>query len=348
MFSAGPSDGAGQQGAPPATLYSGGEQKRGDRRRQRTMRTKIDFHARLKGPPRLRALSRLLAVGRQAYGAYGADDCQQSAAAIAYYVLFSTIPLAIFLVSVFGFALDSSRIRNTVVDFVVENANLSEPDGRRQVEDALDTVRGAAAALTVVGVAGTLLTASSVFAATRKALNRVWGVRENRAFLKQKLVDLAQMGVLFLLLIASVLATGALRTLRQVTSRDLLAFLHQANPLWEVPTVLLPALLTFAAFSLVYRYVPAYRPRWRPVLAGAGLATVLFEVLKNTFALYVAHFNNFHLIYGSLAALLLFLFYVYLGANVLLLGAELSKLLSATPSAAAVGGAAATESSADR
>lgn len=309
------------------------------------MGTRIDSRTVRRPRSLLRAIQRPLAAARTAYSAYNADDCQQAAAAIAYYVLFSTIPLAIFAVSVFGFVLDNSRIRSTVIDFVVENANLSEPDGRRQVQDALDTVRGAAAALTVVGVGGTLLTASSVFASTRKALNRVWAVREDRAFVKQKLVDLAQMALLFLLLIASVLATGALRALRQMTSEGPLGFLHQANPLWEVPTVLLPAVLTFAAFALVYRYVPAYRPPWRGALAGAGLATVLFEVLKNTFALYVAHFNNFHLVYGSLAAMFLFLFYVYLGANVLLLGAELSKLTSTPYLASSAGG---TEGLADR
>lgn len=287
------------------------------------------------GGRRAAALGRRLAgLSRRVWAAYLADDCQQSAAAISYYVLFSVIPLAILLVSVFGFALDNAGVKSNVVDFVVENGHLSQTDGRRQVEDAIDTVRGAAAALTLVGIAGTAWAGSSVFASTRKALNRAWGVREHRHFLKQKLVDLGQMGLLFLLLVASVVATGFLRVLREASTRATPFLVNQANPLWEIPNVLLPAALTFAAFVLVYRYVPAYRPPWRDALPGALLATVLFEALKDTFAVYVAHFNNFHVIYGSLAAAFLFLLYTYLAASVLLLGAELSKSLARSPAPA--------------
>ncbi len=264
---------------------------------------------------------------RDAYRAYTGDDCPQSAAAIAYYLLFSVVPLLILLASVFGFALANASVKSNVVDFVVQNAHLSEPDGRRQVQDALDSVQGAAGALTFIGLAGTAWAGSAVFVSTRKSLNRVWGVQEHRAFLKQKLVDFGQMGLLFLLLITSVVATGFLRALREVSTRASPFLVDQASPVWEIPNVLLPAAITFTAFALIYRYVPARRPSRRELIAGSAVATVLFEVLKDTFALYVAHFTRFQVLYGSLAAVFLFLLYTYLGASVLLLGAEVAKVV---------------------
>ena len=73
--------------------------------------------------------------------------------------------------------------------------------------------------------------------------------------------------------------------------------------------------------------MPASHPRLRDVLPGALLATLLFEVLKNSFAIYVANFNNFDVVYGSLAGALLFLLYTFLASNILLIGAELTRTM---------------------
>ena len=86
-------------------------------------------------------------------------------------------------------------------------------------------------------------------------------------------------------------------------------------------------MLTLVTFVLLYRIVPASHPRWRDVLPGALLATLLFEALKNSFAFYVANFNNFDVVYGSLAGALLFLLYTFLSSNILLIGAELTRTL---------------------
>jgi membrane protein len=97
------------------------------------------------------------------------------------------------------------------------------------------------------------------------------------------------------------------------------------SPLWEIPSILVPALVTFASFAALYRWVPASHPRWRDVLPGAIFAGVLFEVLKNSFAIYIANFNNYDVIFGSLAGIAIFLFYVYLSAIILLIGAEVAR-----------------------
>ena len=87
---------------------------------------------------------------------------------------------------------------------------------------------------------------------------------------------------------------------------------------------LLPAVLSFAVFILIYRYVPNAPSSFKAVWPGALLATLLFEALKNGFALYIANFNKYAGAYGALGGILLFLLWMYLSANVLLIGAELA------------------------
>ncbi len=265
-------------------------------------------------------------VLKHMYLSFGRDDCLQLAAAISYYVLFSIAPLAIFTISVLGFVLNSDHIRNQLVNRILDVVPLTQTEGRAAVEHALENVKRISGPVAAAGLVATLWTSSAVFASIRKSLNRIWAVTEHRPYAQQKLVDILQVGMLATMLLASLILTGVLRTIRSLNpvSAGPLAY---RSPIWEIPSLLLPAVLSFATFLLLYRVVPAVRPRWRDVIPGALVATLLFEALKNSFAFYVANFNNFDLVYGSLAGVLLFLFYTYLSSNILLVGAEISKTL---------------------
>ena len=87
-------------------------------------------------------------------------------------------------------------------------------------------------------------------------------------------------------------------------------------------TALLPLVLSFVAFFLAYWLIPARRIQPRYIVPGALLAAVLFEAVKIGFNVYIEHFTEFNLIFGSLGAVIAFLFWVYLSANILLLGGE--------------------------
>ncbi len=86
----------------------------------------------------------------------------------------------------------------------------------------------------------------------------------------------------------------------------------------------MPAFFSFFVFAFLYRYVPNVRTSLQTLWPGVVVATVLFEVLKNGFSLYVAYFTSYDLAYGTLGGVLLFMLWTYLSASILLLGAELA------------------------
>lgn len=269
---------------------------------------------------------RVWIITKQTYLCFARDNCTQLAAAISYYVLFSIIPLAILAVSIASLVLNSDAVRSDITNRILSAVPLSQTEGRSAVENALDSVQRVSGPVAALGLLATLWTASAVFASIRKSLNAVWRVDEHRPWAQAKLVDLAQVGLLGIILLASLVLTGVLRTIREVSAAHV-GPLTNSNPVWEVPSYALPAMLTFATFILMYRIVPASHPKWRDVLPGAILATLMFEVLKTSFAIYVANFNNFDVVYGSLAGALLFLLYTYLASNILLAGAELTRIM---------------------
>jgi membrane protein len=271
-------------------------------------------------------LKRLWVLAKHAFFGFRDDRCTRLAAAISYYALFSIVPLAILTVSVFGFVLNNESVRRSVVDQILSWLPLSESSGRSSVEDTLNNVKHVSGAAAVLALLGTLWTSSAMFGAIRGSLNTVFRVDEHRPFFQGKLLDFAQVGGIALLIIASMVATGAVQTVQSLSGEHLGGFAAN-SPLWNVAFVLVPAVVSFIAFLAVYRIVPAARPTVLEALPGALIATFLFEVLKNTFAIYVANFNNYDVVYGSLAGVLLFLLYTYLASNILMIGAEVSSTI---------------------
>lgn len=250
---------------------------------------------------------------------YSADNCSEMAAAISYYVLLSVVPLTIVLASIFGFVVRNGDIRQNVVGRVVAETPLGGEEGERFVSDTVQGVSRVSAALSIVGVLGMAWSASAMAGAVRRSLNVVWDVPPGRPI---ALIDLGLVLGLGLLLSASIAGTAALHTLRQL-SNDVAGPVSGDSVIWAVPSLVVPAVLTYVDFLLICRFVPAVRHDVRAIWPGALLATLLFELLKNGFAIYVAHFNTYDVVYGSLGAIMLFLLWTYLASSILLLGAEL-------------------------
>jgi membrane protein len=255
---------------------------------------------------------------------YSDDNCSLLAAAISYYVLFSVVPLTIFLASIFGFVMRDANTRQEVVDRIVQATPLQQQEGTDLVSNTVKGVSRVSLPLTVVGLVGLAWSGSAMFAAIRRGLNIAFGVEKARPVVQQKLVDLAMLSGFALVLLISVAGTGFLHTLR-ARSLNLLGPLSSGSSrFWAVVPFLAPAVFSFLLFLLLYRYVPRVGLGFRDVWPGALLATVLFEVLKNGFALYIDNFSNYDLAYGALGGILLFLLWTYLTASILLLGAELA------------------------
>jgi len=267
-------------------------------------------------------------IVKRTFQGYGRHNCSLLAAAISYYVLFSVVPLTIFLASIFGFVMRNENTRQDVVDRIVAATPLAPGEGTNLVRDTLEGVSRVSAPLTLLGLAGVAWSASAMFGSVRRSLGVVWGVERERPFVQQKLVDLAMMAGLGVVLLLSVVGTGFLRTLRETSTGWLGPLSANANWFWEAVRYLLPAVFSFALFATLYRFVPRAGVRFRDVWPAALLATVLFEALKNSFAFYVANFNNYNLAYGALGGILLFLLWTYLSVNILLLGAEVAARLA--------------------
>lgn len=255
------------------------------------------------------------------------DGCTQMAAAISYYVLFSLFPLAIVATAILGLFLRDTDFQQSVVDTIIDYIPFSEDEGRQDVLDAVQNVASVSSgAVGALGLVTMAWSASAMFAVIRRSLNIAFDQTGRRPFLRQKLLDFAMMIGLGVFFIASIAATAVLRLAREWADNvPVLDPTAEALGIgWEIVAVLIPVLMSFLAFLFLYWLVPALHVSPKQVWPGAIVAATLFEAAKVGFSIYLANFGNYDLVFGSLAAVIIFLFWVFISANIMLFGAEVA------------------------
>ncbi len=193
------------------------------------------------------------------------------------------------------------------------------PEGGAKVTQQFSAFAAKAGGLTAVGLAFLAITALMLILTVDEVLNRIFRVQRRRALAQRLLMYWAVLSLGPLLIGASL----------SMTSFLVGSSLGLLNLGWVTRSVLglIPFFFTCAALALLYLVVPYRRIEVRHALAGAILAGVLFELAKRGFALYIAKFPTYSLIYGAFATLPIFLLWLYLSWIVVLFGATLTAML---------------------
>ena len=130
--------------------------------------------------------------------------------------------------------------------------------------------------------------------------------------------------VLGALIGASILGTGAISIAKSVSDGMPGVFPQFLTPLWGVSSLILPGIFSFFTFTLIYYILPNTKVGWRDAIVGGLFGAFLFEIVKNSFVWGIGAMITSNPTYGVIGVLVGFLFWVYISASILLLGAELT------------------------
>jgi len=222
-------------------------------------------------PARLRGLWH---AGRETAAAYSRNLCPQLAAAIAYRVLFSLVPLAIFLVSIFGLLIQNAQRRDEIVTWIVDNLLLS-PEGSVRLDEAISGLGQPLSAVGLVALIGVLWAASGMMGSLRVALTNIWGTERRRAW-RGKTFDLVLVLLAGVLLLVAFGLTLAVRVVERLGERigSAVGMESLGSAAGDVAQAVVSLALVFGTVLLLYRYVPPVRPRFAELWAPALLAAV--------------------------------------------------------------------------
>jgi membrane protein len=267
-------------------------------------------------------MKRVWAVLKRTAVSFYDDQMTQHAAALTYYALMSLFPALLLGISLLGLLGQYPQTYNAVFSYlrdVVPQDTLTAID--KSLRSAIRH-KGSATTGLVIGVVTALYGTTGVLEAARRALNVAFRVESGRSFLHRKLRDIASSFVLIGLVVITLVLVFVGGTLADHV------FGHNGAHLWNIVRWPLAIVVAMFAFAYVYYVTPDLPERhFRVMTPGAVTAVIVWIAISWGFSQYLSHYSQINAIYGTFAALIILVFWVWLTNVALLFGAELNSAI---------------------
>ena len=280
--------------------------------------TRFSFYRRILARSRAEIRLTWLAIWRGLNSFYSSDDLT-FASSIAYYALLSLFPFFLLAFSIIASITSTEADRQAVLNFVLKYF----PQKFGFVDEQLTALQQAGLRL---GVAGSVLmtwAAMGVFGAITSAVNHAWGVEKQPSFFKHKLISFVMLLLASVLLVVGLLLVSALNVLEARWFADVVTRIPILQELQGIVLRWATTLIFILVVGLVFYFVPNAQVRFRDVWVGAVITGLLWRGALAGFTYYVGDMSRFS-VHGSIAAVVVFLFWVYISAVILLYGVEVT------------------------
>jgi membrane protein len=269
----------------------------------------------------------VVGILNRAFKNFSSVNGAEGAASVAYFVFFSIIPLLLLLVSIAGYLLVGvdtiDKILNVITQEIPLPRDLIESNLRQLLR-----ARNIGGAVALIGLAWA---ASGSFLSLTRNINLAWPNAKRFNVIQGRLFALAIIAALVLLIVIWYAATVVFEYASTYGKPLLGDIAVQKTLFWKLSTSMLPWVLVFFAFLILYRWVPNTRVKWSEALGGTIPATVTMFLATRLFAWFLSTgVVNFQLVYGSLGTILAFLTWVYITAFIAIFGAHICSSIAKT------------------
>ncbi|HUR34767.1 MAG TPA: YihY/virulence factor BrkB family protein [Vicinamibacterales bacterium] len=257
------------------------------------------------------------ALWRGLLGFYRSDNLTY-AASIAYYALLSIFPFALLGFAVIGRVTADEGDRAEVLSFVLRYF----PGQFEFITKQLDAFRGSTVTLGLASTLALVWGALGFFGAISTAVNYAWGVEKTRSYWKHKLFSFMMLLVAGALLAVATLLVSASQVVGTTWFAQVLSQFPGLTVLRSLAIRNATTLMFILVVGFVYYFVPNAKVRFRDVWIGAFLTGLLWKGVLSGLAWYMRDMSRFTQVNGSIAAVVVFLVWVYMQAVILLYGVE--------------------------
>jgi membrane protein len=259
-------------------------------------------------------------IGRRAVLAFLNHEALQFAGSMAYFAVLSIFQLVVLAVIAASFLLGEGEGRQFVVDTVTGATPLDEAT----ITSIIDAVIESRGGIGLVSLAFLTWSALGVFSAMNNGIGRAFELAPKRPFWKDKLIGLFIMALTGILAIVSI-AIGFVTGVLQRATADFLETVPGGGLAIDVVGIVVPIVLIFVAFWVIYRVVPNKRVSFAEVWPGAAVAAILWTVLQNGFTYYATNVANYESAFGPISTGISLLVFLYFASVIVLLGAEVAR-----------------------
>jgi membrane protein len=248
------------------------------------------------------------------------DNVPLLSAGVAFYSLLALVPAMIAGLSIYGLIADPAEVEGQVVDALAAAPQEVRDLVASQLESIAESSSAGTLIATIIGIAAALWSASNGFGKLITAINIAYDEEETRNAIRLKLMALGfTLGAIVFLALAFGLI-ALLPPLLAETGLGTAGRFIAGGVRW---VVLLGGMMV--ALAILYRYAPDRdNPKWRWTSPGAIVAALLWIIGSVAFSIYTANFGKYNETYGTLAAVVVVMLWLFLTAMSVLIGAELN------------------------
>ncbi|MCW3074487.1 MAG: ribonuclease [Flaviaesturariibacter sp.] len=254
------------------------------------------------------------------------DNCLKLAAALSYYTVFALGPLMIIIISLAGIFFTRDKVQ---VQVYGQMYKLLGKDAAEQVEAIITNIQHSGTTTTgaVVGTIILIIGATGVFTEMQDSINYIWSVRAKPKkgwlkFLSNRLLSFSLVVGMGFVLLVSLLINALLELLSDRLTRLLSDYTVSVFNL--VNSLIILVVIT-GLFAIIFKVLPDAIISWKDSLIGAVLTAALFLVGKLAIGFYLGK-ANFGITYGTAAAIIILLVWIYYSSIILYFGAEFTKM----------------------
>ena len=263
-------------------------------------------------------------VLKRTFTEFKEDNCTDWAAALTYYGVLAVFPAMIALLSIIGLVGDPKKTTDQLLQVVDTLGPSSATETFAGPIEQIASRPSAAGVALVIGLLTALWSASGYVGAFGRAANAIYEVEEGRPFYKLRPVQLVVTLVCVVLLAVVGLALVVTGPVTRAIG-EAIGLGDTVLTVWDIAKWPVMALVVSVIFSLLYFATPNVKqPKFKWFTLGGLVAVVVWVLASAVFALYVATFSSYSKTYGSLAAVVVGLVWLWISNVAVLFGAELN------------------------
>lgn len=248
------------------------------------------------------------------------DNCQQKAASLTYTTMLSIVPILTVLLMILSSVPALAIVRAQIYEVIYSNLL---PQSSLQVSKYINSFAEKSTNLTAIGITILFVTTILTLTTVERAFNEIWRVEERSGGLKSILRYWTIITLGPLVLGTAFIASSAVQSL-SFLNRQIAGYGID----WSFWVQMVSIAITVAGFIGMYWFIPKARVPFKSAVIAGVIVAIVFELLKHIFGAVMTNFTSYEAIYGAFAAIPIFLLWIFLSWNLILLGVEISYTLT--------------------
>ncbi len=260
-------------------------------------------------------------LGRRVYRRFDEDEVLTRSAALAYYFISALIPMLFFLVATLGLFAKSHDLESSLFNYA---RRFMPPDAFSLLQKTLREIAVHSSGIKLVfGLALALWSGSAGMSSIMDALNHCYRVKDARPYWKRTLISIAlTITISALTVVALVIVLYGADIARFAGAHTGLSAVTLT--IWELAQWPVAFLFVAFALALIYYWTPDTEQKWEWITPGSLIGVVLWSGASMLFRVYLRYFNSYGRTYGSVGAVIVLLFWLYITAMAILAGGEIN------------------------